>query len=114
MPSQQSHVELTSKQDNSASVWGRRAFEKQLLNIIPDLRAFARFLAGNPAEADDLVQDTIVRALKSYEHFDLDTNIKAWTFTILRNIRINSFRKNRHEQLDEKIALNTPTHATQE
>ena len=83
------------------SLWERRAFEKQLMNIIPDLRAFARFLAGNVTEADDLVQDTIVRALKAYDHFDLNTNIKAWTFTILRNIRINSYRKRRFEELDE-------------
>ena len=74
----------------SKDFWERRAFEKQLLGIIPDLRAFARFLTGNPTEADDLVQDAVVRALNAYDHFDLDTNIKAWTFTILRNIRINS------------------------
>jgi RNA polymerase sigma-70 factor (ECF subfamily) len=85
--------------------WERRAFEKQLLNVIPDLRAYARFLAKNPAEADDLVQDTIVRALKSYRNYDLSTNIKAWTFTILRNIRINAFRKPRHEALDEETEI---------
>jgi RNA polymerase sigma-70 factor (ECF subfamily) len=91
----------TSDIPSPKSIWERRAFETKLLGIIPDLRAFARFLAGNPAEADDLVQDTIVRALKAYDHFDLDTNIKAWTFTILRNIRINSYRKRRLEELDD-------------
>ena len=96
------------------SLWERRAFEKQLLNIIPDLRAFARFLAGNPTEADDLVQDTIVRALNAYEHFDLNTNIKAWTFTILRNIRINSYRKRRFEELDEATMSTMSAHANQE
>ena len=96
------------------TLWERRAFEKQLLNIIPDLRAFARFLAGNPTEADDLVQDTIVRALNAYEHFDLSTNIKAWTFTILRNIRINSYRKRRFEELDEATMSTMSAHANQE
>jgi RNA polymerase sigma-70 factor (ECF subfamily) len=93
--------ETTPSMKLDKSVWERRAFEKQLLGIVPDLRAFARFLAGNPTEADDLVQDTLVRALNAYEHFDLDTNMRAWTFTILRNIRINSYRKRRFEELDE-------------
>ena len=96
------------------SIWERRAFEKQLLNIIPDLRAFARFLAGNPTEADDLVQDTVVRALNAYDHFDLNTNIKAWTFTILRNIRINSYRKRRFEELDEATMSTMSAHPNQE
>jgi RNA polymerase sigma-70 factor (ECF subfamily) len=96
------------------SLWERRAFEKQLMNIIPDLRAFARFLAGNPTEADDLVQDTVVRALKAYDHFDLSTNIKAWTFTILRNIRINSYRKRRFEELDEATMATMSVKANQE
>jgi len=96
------------------SLWERRAFEKQLLNIIPDLRAFARFLAGNPTEADDLVQDTVVRALNAYSHFDLNTNIKAWTFTILRNIRINSYRKRRFEELDEATMATMSVKANQE
>jgi RNA polymerase sigma-70 factor (ECF subfamily) len=96
------------------TIWERRAFEKQLLNIIPDLRAFARFLAGNPTEADDLVQDTIVRALNAYDHFDLSTNIKAWTFTILRNIRINSYRKRRFEELDDATMATMSVKANQE
>jgi RNA polymerase sigma-70 factor (ECF subfamily) len=99
---------------SNKTLWERRAFEKQLLNIIPDLRAFARFLAGNPTEADDLVQDTVVRALNAYDHFDLNTNIKAWTFTILRNIRINSYRKRRFEELDEATMATMSAKANQE
>ena len=108
-PTPVSTVSISSK-----ALWERRAFEKQLMNIIPDLRAFARFLAGNPTEADDLVQDTVVRALKAYEHFDLSTNIKAWTFTILRNIRINSYRKRRFEELDEATMATMSVKANQE
>lgn len=99
---------------SAETLWERRAFEKQLLNIVPDLRAFARFLAGNPTEADDLVQDTVVRALNAYDHFDLNTNIKAWTFTILRNIRINSYRKRRFEELDEATMASMSAKANQE
>jgi RNA polymerase sigma-70 factor (ECF subfamily) len=114
-------MEMQAPTPNAAAVststktlWERRAFEKQLLNIIPDLRAFARFLAGNPTEADDLVQDTVVRALNAYDHFDLNTNIKAWTFTILRNIRINSYRKRRFEELDEATMATMSAKANQE
>jgi RNA polymerase sigma-70 factor (ECF subfamily) len=99
---------------SARTLWERRAFEKQLMGIIPDLRAFARFLAGNQTEADDLVQDTMVRALNAFSHFDLNTNIKAWTFTILRNIRINSYRKRRFEELDEATMAGMSAKANQE
>jgi RNA polymerase sigma-70 factor, ECF subfamily len=89
--------------------WARRAFEMQLLNIVPDMRAFARFLVRNPTDADDLVQDTIVRALRSYNQFDLGTNIKAWVFTILRNTRLNEMRKRRLESLEEPGVILPPT-----
>jgi RNA polymerase sigma-70 factor, ECF subfamily len=93
--------------------WARRAFEMQLLNIVPDMRAFARFLVRNPTDADDLVQDAIVRALRSYSQFDLGTNIKAWAFTILRNTRLNEMRKRRLESLDEPGVILPPTPANQ-
>jgi len=88
----------------SAVLWMRRAFEKQLLNIIPDMRAFACFLTRNSTEADDLVQDAVVRALKSYRQFVLGTNLKAWMFTILRNTRTNNLRNHRFEvPMDEEV-----------
>ena len=93
------HEETVSDQ----TVWRRREFEKRLINILPDLRAFARFLSNNRSEADDLVQDTIIRALGAFERFDVNTNLKAWTFTILRNLRINGFRKVRLTSLDDEI-----------
>lgn len=84
------------------TLWERRAFEKQLINILPDLRAFARFLVQDRTEADDLVQDTVTRALRAFEQFDLKTDVKAWTFTILRNVRFNSFRKVRLSSLEDE------------
>ena len=55
-----------------------------------------------------------MRALNAYDHFDLNTNIKAWTFTILRNIRINSYRKRRFEELDEATMATMSAKANQE
>jgi RNA polymerase sigma-70 factor (ECF subfamily) len=99
--------------DAPAALWARRAFEKQLLNIIPDMRAFARFLVRNHTDADDLVQDAVIRALRSYRQFDLGTNMKAWAFTILRNTRFNDLRKRRFDGDDELDLALRPTPANQ-
>ena len=69
--------------------------EEDLLACVPHLRAFAWFLARNRERADDLVQDTIVRALGAAHRFQAGTNLKAWMFTILRNQHYNDVRKAR-------------------
>ncbi len=60
-------------------------FKTELLGLVPFLRAFARSLTGNYESADDLVQETMVKAWQSRDTFQLGTNLKAWLFTILRN-----------------------------
>jgi len=60
-------------------------FKAGLLELIPFLRAFARSLCGNPDIADDLAQETLVKAWQSRNTFAPGTNLKAWLFTILRN-----------------------------
>lgn len=69
--------------------------EKELVACVPHLRAFAWFLARNRDRADDLVQDTIVRAMTAAHQYRAGTNLKAWMFTILRNLHYNEMRKNR-------------------
>ena len=69
--------------------------QEDLLACIPHLRAYARFLTGNRERADDLVQDALVRALTAAHQFQAGTNLKAWIFTILRNLFYNEIRKNR-------------------
>ena len=61
------------------------AFRKELTTLIPHLRAFARSLCGNPTLADDVAQDTVLKAWDKRDSFKPDSNLKAWTFTILRN-----------------------------
>ena len=58
----------------------------QILAAIPSLRAFAISLSGNVDRADDLVQETILRALANIQSFQPGTNLPAWLFTILRNL----------------------------
>ncbi len=69
----------------------------EMLKLLPDLRAFARFLVRDRVAADDLVQDTVVRALGALVQFQPGTNLKAWLFTILRNLFFEQSRRRRRE-----------------
>ncbi|WP_428396272.1 sigma-70 family RNA polymerase sigma factor [Lichenicoccus sp.] len=65
--------------------------------LLPELRGFARFLTRDAAAADDLVQDTLVRALAAVAQFQPGTNLKAWLFTIQRNAFYEQARRRRRE-----------------
>jgi RNA polymerase sigma-70 factor, ECF subfamily len=70
-------------------------FYTQLVQCLPHLRAFARVLCRQHDLVDDLVQDSVVRALAASNQFQQGTNFKAWMFTILRNQNITTFRRKR-------------------
>ena len=59
--------------------------QEQVVDLIPALRAFARTFTSPTFEADDLVQETLLRALRSIEQFEPGTSLKSWLFTIMRN-----------------------------
>lgn len=69
------------------------SFEDELVSEIPSLRRFALSKTSNPAEADDLVQDCVLRALDKRGSFEEQTNLRAWLFTILRNRFLDEKRK---------------------
>lgn len=69
----------------------------RISRLLPDLRGFARFLTRDVTAADDLVQDTVVRALAARQQFQPDTNLKAWLFTIQRNAFFEQDRRRRRE-----------------
>lgn len=71
-----------------------------LVNHLPSLRAFALSLTRESASADDLVQDTVVKAWTNMDKFQPGTNLRAWLFTILRNTFYSSRRKTRREVSD--------------
>jgi RNA polymerase sigma-70 factor (ECF subfamily) len=68
-------------------------FQDLLVEQLPQLRAFARVLVRNPTLADDMVQETVLRALTNVDKFALGTNLGAWLATILRNQFYNEFRR---------------------
>jgi len=70
---------------------------RQIAKLLPDLRAFARFLVRDRIAADDIVQDSIVRALAALDQFQPGTNLKAWLFTILRNQFYEQGRRRKRE-----------------
>ena len=71
-----------------------------VLGAVPSLRAFAISLCGNVDRADDLVQETLLRALANITSFQPGTNMSAWLFTILRNLFRSEYRKRRREVED--------------
>lgn len=86
-----------------------------LADLLPELRAFARFLAGTRAEADDLVQEALTRALQNLRDSVPIQDLKPWCFAILRNVFHEQLRSRRREEarLQRQLA-NDAAPATQE
>ena len=70
-------------------------FKDQLAAVIPHLRAFGRSLSGSRDLADDLVQETLLKAWAARKRFQAGTNMRAWTFIILRNLFLSQMRRAR-------------------
>lgn len=82
-----------------------RIFRDQLVALLPSLRAFARGLCGHREMADDLAQDTMMRAWAARESYTQGTNFRAWMFMIMRNQFYTTVRKNsRMTSLDPEVA----------
>ena len=83
-------------------------FKRDLVALIPHLRAFARTLCGDPVAADDLAQDAVMKAWDARSSYQMGTNMKAWTFMILRNQFYSEKRRSwRQTQLDQEAAERT-------
>jgi RNA polymerase sigma-70 factor (ECF subfamily) len=81
------------------------AFKVELSRVIPHLRAFGRSLSGNRDLADDLVQETLLKAWAARQRFQAGTNMRAWTFIILRNLFLSQMRRARFKgEWDEVTA----------
>ena len=90
---------------------------EQLIDHLPSMRRFARSLTGNSSVADDVVQDALLRAWTNFDKYTAGTNLKAWLFTIIRNVFLTHCRKthNEVEDIDGGLACHLavqPTHDT--
>jgi RNA polymerase sigma-70 factor (ECF subfamily) len=83
---------------NRSSDVSRREFEALALPHLDGLYAAALRLTKNPRDAEDLVQDAILRAFRFFDKFERGTNIKAWLYKILTNTFINRYRRNTKER----------------
>jgi len=77
------------------------SWRDDVIAMIPALRAFAWSLSHNASDADDLVQDTLIKAWTNREKFEIGTNLRAWLFTILRNTYYTTVVRRRREVRDE-------------
>ena len=95
----------------TASSW-----RDDVVGLIPALRAFAWSLSHNGSDADDLVQDTLIKAWTNRDKFEPGTNLRAWLFTILRNTYYTNVLRRRREVRDEtgEYALGLKSPPTQD
>jgi RNA polymerase sigma-70 factor (ECF subfamily) len=78
------------------------SFRESLIKEIPNLRAFAISLSRNVHQADDLLQDTLLKAWANSDSFTPGTNLRAWLFTILRNTYYSAHRRGGREVQDSE------------
>ena len=75
----------------------QRRFERDVIPLMPNLYSAALRMTRNPSDAEDLLQETYLRAFRGFSGFTEGTNIKAWVYRILTNTYINSYRKKQRE-----------------
>ncbi|NDW13590.1 RNA polymerase sigma factor [Bacteroides sp. 214] len=78
------------------------SFRKELISIQNELHRFALKLTSNTEEADDLLQETILKALDNEDKYTPETNLKGWVYTIMKNLFINNYRRIVRKQLYAK------------
>ena len=92
------------------------AAQSEVVELIPALRAFARTFCPKSEEADDLVHETLTKALANLDKFEPGTRLKSWLFTIMRNTFCTRFKKSSRETvgLSQGASASLVTEATQE
>ncbi len=85
----------------------RDRFEREAIPHLKRLYGAAYRITGNPADAEDLVQETLLRAFRGFDRFASGTNLRGWLFTILYHVRTDALRRAgrapRMEELDEEV-----------
>src|SRR3569623_368477 len=96
---------MSGRPSSSRPADGTAEFRRELEAVVPHLRAVARGLCGRADMADDLVQETLLKAWAARERFEPGTSMRAWTFVILRNAYLTDMRRSRFRgEYDESAA----------
>jgi RNA polymerase sigma-70 factor (ECF subfamily) len=90
-------TERTAQPDSAAQL--RARFERDALPFVDQLYAAALRMTRNPADAEDLVQETFLKAFAAFHQFEEGTNLKAWLYRILTNTYINTYRKRQRQPI---------------
>jgi RNA polymerase sigma-70 factor (ECF subfamily) len=101
-------IEATSHAPESAA-----AMRAALVALLPDLSRRAARLALTPSAADDLVQDTIERALRFSAQYDPGSNLRGWAYQILFSVFVTGYRRRRRERRGLEVLTTTPSAWTQ-
>ncbi|MFC0632359.1 sigma-70 family RNA polymerase sigma factor [Brevundimonas balnearis] len=94
-------VPAMTREDGEVIRISDRQWRNDVVEMIPPLRAFAWSLSRNASDADDLVQETLIKAWSNRDKFTPGTNLRAWLFTILRNTWYTAVGKRKREVSDE-------------
>lgn len=86
----------------------------EVVELIPALRAFARTLCRNSSDADDLVQETLTKAIANLDRFEPGTRLKSWLFTIMRNTYLSGVARTRRETTGLAVEETSGPEAPQE
>ncbi|OEC96217.1 MULTISPECIES: sigma-70 family RNA polymerase sigma factor [unclassified Rhizobium] len=95
----------TAKENTVIHLSRSNRLQAEVVELIPALRAFARTFHRNSTDADDLVQETLTKALANIDQFDPDTRLKSWLFTIMRNTFCTKFRIAKREAPGNKKCI---------
>ena len=93
----------TSNTDSISQAQKLREFEEQTLPLMPFMLAMAKRMVNHEEDAQDLVQETYLKAWRSWKQFEQGTNLKAWLMTIMRNTSKNNFEKSNKDKAKSSI-----------
>jgi RNA polymerase sigma-70 factor (ECF subfamily) len=86
----------------------QKGIEAGLVTLLPELRGRACRLSGDPTTADDIVQDTVERALKFSAQYERGTNLRAWVYQILFSVFVTRYRRSRREKNAMRVLASDP------
>ena len=81
----------------------QKAFAREAMQYTPQLYSTALRMTRNPADSEDLVQETFLRAYRAFDHYEEGTNLRAWLFRIMTNTYINMYRKKQRQVQETEL-----------